>query len=149
MSRLILFFQSKVALAIMGAVLFGGGAALLASASFAPNASQAAAAQSQTRTNLSTSENGTTPTATATRTPTAQATSLHGSVTSVNISANLFTVRISGGATRTVVVTSQTLFQGACSTLGGLHTGWHVVVEGAYQDDGTFAATAVTSSFDN
>src|SRR5690242_1460343 len=100
MSRLRYFFQSKVALAIIGTVLFGGSAAVLASASFAP-ANQPSATQLQSNINNSsdgsntstpeaspsaTPTPGKSPTATPTRTPTptpgiGQPTSLGGTVT--------------------------------------------------------------------
>jgi hypothetical protein len=172
MSKLIPYFQSKIALAIIGTLVFGGGAALLASASFGPTT------QAQTNTNISANANttatpgttipGTTPTttsapsATPTATPTprpptptstpapgiGQPTTLTGTVTSVNNAGNLFKVR-SGGVTKTVTVTSQTTFTGACTSLSGMQTQWKVTVQGAYQDDGTFAATAVNSRVDD
>lgn len=171
MSRLILFFQSKVVLAIIGTVLFGGTAALLAGGAFTGPGTQPTAQQPQTYANISSSGTSTStaltatatvtpgisPTATPTprqptptpTTPSEQATTLHGTVTSVNTSSSLFTVRISGGATKTVTVQPQTIFQGACTSLSGMQTGWHVTVRGIYQTDGSFAASNVTSSMDD
>lgn len=180
MSRRILFFQSKVALAIIGTLLIGGGAALMASASFSAAPNQSSTNQSQNYVNASTSEDdtpssattpttstaGTTPSSTPTpgKSPTAtptrrpptptptpgigQATSFTGTVISVDTAASLFKVS-SGGVTKTVTVTSQTTFTGACTALSGMHTQWWVDVHGAYQADGTFAATSVKSSLDD
>ena len=165
MSRLILFFQSKIALAMIGTVLFGGGAALIAASSFSVIPNQSTTNQAQTSANISANRNGTstpstsgtssTPTATPkprppTPTPgSGQATNLRGTVTSVNTAASLFTVRLYGGAAKTIIVQTQTTFQGACTALSGMHTGWQVVVKGKYQADGSFVASNVTSSWDN
>jgi hypothetical protein len=177
MSRLILFFQSKVALAIIGAVLLGGGAALAAAGPFGASPHPSTTQQPQSYANISSNGNGTatpgsstpeaspaatptsgtSPTATPTRrpptpTPTpgiGQPTSLRGSVTNVNTSANLFKIRLSTGSIKTVTVTPQTTFTGACTSLGGLRSGWQVDVQGAYQADGSFAATAVNSWLDD
>jgi cytoskeletal protein RodZ len=171
MSRRILFFQSKVALAIIGAVLIGGGAALMASASFSATPNQSSTNQSQNYVNVptsggsapssattpTTSASGTTPSPTSTpgKSPTAtptrrpptptptpkngQAGTINGTVTSVDTTANQFTVRMISGALKTVFVNSQTTFQGACTSLSGLHTGWDVVVQGVYQGSALLA----------
>lgn len=185
MSKLIFYLQSKIALAIIGMILFGGGAALIASASFSGAANHASGNQSQNTTNISNNGNptnapgastpttadatpsetpkpGKSPTATPTPrpprptpTPTpgiGQATSLSGTVSYVNTASHLFKVRTSSGGTittRTVTVTSQTTFTGACTSLSGMQTQWKVTIQGAYQADGTFAATAVTSWIDD
>jgi hypothetical protein len=170
MSRRILLFQSKVALAIIGTVLIGGGAAFIAAASFSATPSQTAANQSQNYVNIPASGDdtatpatatsattpGKSPTATPTRrpptpTPTtggSQATNLRGTVTSVDTANNQFTVMTSSGA-RTVTVTPQTSFTGACTSLSGMQTQWKVVAQGVYKADGTFAATSVYSSWDD
>jgi hypothetical protein len=175
MSKLMLFFQSKLVLAMIGTVLFGGTAALLASQTFPGPATHPSAQQPQTAGDLTAGATSTatrlaatatattrpspsatptsrvptsTPSPTAT-TPSGQTTTLRGTVTKVNTSSGQFTARISGGATKTVTVQSQTTFQGACTSLSGLQPGWFVVVQGTYQPDGSFAATSVTSSFDN
>lgn len=164
MSRLILFFQSKVTLAIIGAVLCGGGAALVAAMPFTGTINHGAPQQPQgfasiaavgtgTATVGSSPTPGKSPTATPTpRLPTptptpraGQAGGVRGTVTNVNTSTSLFTVRVFTGATTNVIVNSQTTFQGACTSLSGLHTGWSVIVQGVYQADGSLLANAVNS----
>jgi Domain of unknown function (DUF5666) len=176
MGRLMVLFQSKVALAIIGTLLLGSGAALIAAGPFSATANQTTTRQSPNYTIGSangtatatpapsatnnppgvTPTSGKTPTATPkprppTATPTTgsgQVTTLNGTVTSVNTAANQFTVR-SGGVTKTVTVTSQTTFTGACTSLSGMNTGWQVRAQGTYQADGSFAASSVNSYFDN
>jgi hypothetical protein len=175
MSRLILFFQSKVALAVIGAVLCGGGAALVAAVPFSGFTNHAAPQQPQSFASIAAIGTGTatpaartpgssptpggsptpgkSPTATPTpRPPTptptpkaGQAGSVRGTVTNVNTNTSLFAVRVFTGATTTVVVNSQTTFQGACTSLSGLHAGWSVTVQGVYQADGSLLANAVHS----
>jgi hypothetical protein len=185
MSRLIPFFRSKLALALLGAVLCAGGAAFAAVGPFTMTANHAAPPQPQTYVGSSANGTGTptpgtaapgttptpaatsgvtpgaTPSATPGRSPTAtptprpptptptpqagQAGSLHGTVTNVNTSTNQFTVRTFTGTTTTVAVNAQTTFQGACTSLSGLRTGWSVAAQGIYQADGSLLATAVNS----
>lgn len=186
MSRLILFFQNKIAIAILGAVVCGGGAAFVAAGAFTMITNHAAPQQPQTYADISSNGTGTptpgtavpgttpttaaatpgaTPSATPGTSPTAtptprpptptptpkagQAGIIQGTVTTVNTSTSLFTVRVFPGATETVVVNSQTSFQGACTSLSGLQSGWQVSVHGTYQADGSFAASSVYSSLDN
>jgi hypothetical protein len=160
MSRFIVFFQSKVALAIIGTVLFGGGAALVAAAPFTIT-NHAATKQAQNYTEISANGNetatpttptpGKSPTATPTpRPPTptagsAQIITLHGTVGTINTGAGTFTIKLGGGSTKTVRVTSQTTFQGDATSLSGIHSGWHVDVQGVYQANGTFTAYSINA----
>jgi hypothetical protein len=176
MNSIISFFQSKVAIAIIGTVIFGGVAGLIAAGPFSSNSNHTSAYQAQSNTNPSGNGNngttpgastpgstpsagatpGTTPTATPTKSPptptptpgVGQATTLSGTVTSVSVGSNLFKVR-SGGVTKTVTVTSQTNFTGLCTNLSGMQTSWRATIHGSYQSDGTFAATSVFSWIDN
>lgn len=158
MSRLILFYQSKVALAIIGAVLCGGGAAWVAAVPFTGTPNRTASTQPQSYAGIAAIGTGTatpaartpgkSPTATPTPTPTAgngQPNPLRGVVANVDTSTNSFTVRVFGGATKSVIVTSQTTFQGVASSLSGLSPGWTVQVRGVYRADGALVASDVNS----
>ncbi|GEM_PF-1426098 len=175
MSRLVLLFRSKVALAIMGAVLCGGGAAWMVATPFNFSSGHSSNAQFQTQagavditgdtatpgatapTTPSAAAPGSKPSATSTpkstRSPTPTATpgsqgiTLRGSVGSVNTNAGTFTL-ISNGVTKTVVVTNNTTYHNGLSSLSDLHSGLYVAVRGTYQPDGTFAATSVSQADD-
>ena len=169
MSGLILFFKSKVVLAILGAVLFGTAGAMVATFPFGsvPSSSSASARQGQagvaaldntTATPAGTTPSSTTmPTKTPTRAPTPKPTNtpgtgsvtLRATVQSVNTSANTFTVKLFSGTITTVTVTANTVFQGGANSLSGLQVGWSVSVKGTYQTDGTFAASNVNAIIDN
>ncbi len=171
MSRLMLLFHSKVAIAIIGAVLCGGGAAWMVSTPFDFSSGHTPSAQFQTQagaagiagetaapgtpqaTNTPGSRPSATPTPRSTRSPAPTATpgsqgiTLRGSVGSVNTNAGTFTL-ISNGVTKTVEVTNNTTYHNGLSSLADLHTGLYVAVRGAYQPDGTFAATSVSQADD-
>jgi hypothetical protein len=74
---------------------------------------------------------------------------LHGTVVSVDTGQNQFVVQQGNGTLTTVVVTSQTTYQGRASSLGSLTAGWKVVVTGAFQGDGTFKALNVNAPIDD
>lgn len=169
MSGLILFFKSKVVLAILGAVLFGTAGAMVATFPFgsAPSSPPASARQGQAGvaaldnvtatparpTPSSTTMPTKTPIKTPTKIPTPRPTNtpgtgsvtLHGTVQSVNTSANTFTIKLFSGTITTVAVTANTIYQGAASSLSSLQAGWLVGVTGIYQTNGTFAATDVNA----
>lgn len=164
MSGLILFFKSKVVLAIMGAVLFGTAGAMVATLPFgsahsSPSASArqgqagVAALDNTTATSSGPTPGSTQPAKTPTKAPAPKPTNtlgtgggtLRGTVQSVNTSANTFTIKLFGGTITTVTVTANTVFQGHASSLSGLQVGWSVSVQGTYQANGTFAATNVNA----
>lgn len=162
MSGLILFFKSKVVLAILGAVLFGTSGALVATVPFGSAPSRSAPSAPQGQAGLAAVDNATAPpgsSATPTRTPTrtprptntpgAGGVTLRGSVQSVNTSANTFTIKLFNGTITTVAVTANTVFQGLATSLSSLQVGWSVSVKGTYQAGGTFAASTVNAYIDN
>ena len=159
MSGLILFFKSKVVLAILGAVLFGTSGALVATVPFGSAPSRSAPSALQGQAGLAAVDNATatpgtsaptkTPTHIPTRTsrptntPGTGAPSLRGTVQSVNTSANTFTL-LSNGTTITVAVNANTVYQGRATSLNSLQATWSVIVTGTYQGS-TFAATIVNA----
>ena len=66
---------------------------------------------------------------------------LHGTVSSVGTTS--FVLTLPNGTTKTVAVSSATLFAGRAHTLGDLKKGDVVSVHGTTQSDGTVAATSV------
>lgn len=163
MSGLILFFKSKVVLAILGAVLFGTTGALVATVPFGSAPSRPSSSAPQGQAGLAAVDNATatpgssaTPTKTPTRaatprptnTPGAGGVTLRGAVQSVNTSANTFTIKLFNGTITTVAVTTNTVFQGQANSLSGLQVGWSVSVKGTYQAGGTFAASTVNAYID-
>jgi hypothetical protein len=174
MSRLMLLFHSKVAIAIIGAVLCGGGAAWIVSTPFDFSSGHTPSAQFQTQagaagiagetaapgtpqaTNTPGSRPSATPTPGSTRQPIPTATpgagqtvDLHGRVGTVNSAAETFTIRLINGTTKTVVVTAQTTYQGAATSLNTLYSGWRVEVQGVTQADGSIMASVVNESNDD
>lgn len=169
MSGFILYLKSKVALAVLGAVLFGTAGAMVAvlpfhsspstnTSSSAPQGQAGAAVLDNTTATpgsaspSSTSVPTQTPTKAPTRTPAPKptntpgtgGTTLRGTVQSVNTSANTFTILQSSGTVTTVTINANTVFQGHATSLGSLQAGWKVYVTGTYQGS-TFAATNVNA----
>lgn len=158
MQKLILLLKSKVALAIIGTVLFGSLGAFSASFPFSSvfHGAQKPSASLQAQAGLASIGAATaTPMASATSTPTprpatptpagGQLLDLHGTVSSTNPGAGSFIIRQSNGATTTVMVTSNTTFQGDARSVSGLQPGWHVDVKGLFQANGTFTASLVNA----
>ena len=163
-----MFFRSRVMVAVIGLVLFGGiSAATAFLMSFHPaqvalvGAGQSGAATPSGTARAATPTATTAPARPATATaqpnpPSAppssdggQLVDLQGSVNSVNTSASTFVVN-SNGAIVTVVVTASTTFQGDAHSLSALRQGWKVQVKGTPQAGGTFLATLVdTNATDN
>lgn len=160
MHTVILLLKSKVALAIIGTVLFGSMGAFIATFPFssvfqsAPNSSASIQAQAGL---AAIGASTATPDASASSTPRPHATTptggqltdLRGTVSSTNPGASSFLIRQFNGATTTVMVTSKTTFQGDAQSLSGLQPGWHVDVKGTYQANGTFTASLVNANNDN
>ncbi len=89
-----------------------------------------------------------TPQAQLTARPTATpggVTSMSCTITSINASAGTFTCRNSSGISKIVVTNGQTLFSGAVNSFSGLRTGLRARNTGAYQTDGSFLATRVST----
>lgn len=158
MSGLILFFKSKLVLAILGAVLFGTAGAVVAAVPFGgpPSSSSSSAPQGQAGLAAvddatATPDSSATPTKTPTKTPRLTnppgtgGVTLHGTVQSVNTAANTFTIKQTNGTITPVVVNAHTTYQGAASSLSSLQAGWLVEVTGIYQTNGTFAASGVNA----
>lgn len=72
---------------------------------------------------------------------------LHGTIASMN--SNGFLLQTSGAGIVTVVVDSQTTYQGAASSFSGLQQGMQADVTCVYQADGTFLAIHVSVEIDN
>lgn len=68
---------------------------------------------------------------------------LKGTIASVNTGNNSFVLKLSNGTTRTVTVSSKTVFDGGFQSFADLKAGASVEVHGNLQSDGTLAATRV------
>lgn len=68
---------------------------------------------------------------------------LSGTVASINPSSSSFVLKQSSGATKTVVVSAKTVFDGGLQGLSDLKVGQLLEVKGNLQSDGTLAATRV------
>lgn len=164
------FFRSRVLVALIGLLLFGGVSAIAAFLMTSHPAQVAlinAGAASATTPSVTTGAAATTATtgstrpASATATPQPNVTSappssgggqlvdLQGSVSSVNTSAGQFVVNATNGASVTVVVTSSTTYQGDARSLSSLRVGWTIQVKGTARADGTFLATNVQADSGN
>jgi hypothetical protein len=162
--------QNALAFTMIGAVLVGAIGAVLA---FAPLHFSSPAGDAQAQPGLNSLNSASpqeaataTPSALATSTPTATAKAptatakaptatsvptltLHGTVQNVDTTAGQFVMRQGNGTLTTVVVTSQTTYQGSASSLGTLEAKWKVQVKGVFQGDGTFKAFNVNASIDD
>lgn len=158
---------SRIAFAVTGAVVLAVVGGVVGARSALPGGQTAIAATNATATASATVMSDATATATIvaptattaqepTATPQAQPTarptatpggftSLSCTITSVNTSAGTFTCRNSSGVTKTVVTNGQTVYSGAANSFSGLRSGLRARNSGAYQTDGTFLATRVST----
>jgi len=70
---------------------------------------------------------------------------LKGTIGSINVANSTFVLQLAGNATRTVVVSPQTVFDDGLSEFSDLKTGMSVEVRGNLQSNGTLAATRIKS----
>jgi hypothetical protein len=146
---------SRVAFAITGAVVLALVGGVVGARSVLPDGQTDIAAADTTPTATVVAPTPTTAqeaTATSHAQPTARPTATLGGVTSmsctitsINASAGTFTCRNSSGISKTVVTNGQTLFSGAVNSFSGLRTGLRARNTGAYQTDGSFLATRVST----
>ncbi len=167
MEALTTLLRSKVGIAVLGAVLLGGLGAYMGAASAwrpsqlpsgsvantgaaaigttSPSATSTGSAGKQTRNPSPTNTPGSSPTTPpVTPVSSGQTVDLHGTIGTINTTANSFTLNNSGSLI-TVVVNGQTAFQGSASSLQGLRSGWQAEVKGQTQSDGSFLAFLVNS----
>ncbi len=172
MRSLTTLLRSRVGIAVLGAVLLGGlGASMGAASVGRPGgttsgslANSSAIATNTIATSVSptgsatpnptdTAETGNgsptaTPGAPASRTPTTppantgQTIDLHGTITSINRTANTSTLN-----STTVVINGQTQFQGKAASFQALQAGMVAEVKGQTQGDGSFIAFVVAPDF--
>ena len=162
MSRLGRLFRSRIALALLGVALVGGGGAYWAVTSGAPPTRQAASSLTNTDPTSTTSAEEPTattdPGATATTihrtpTPTPRATatpcvatgqSVHwiSRIASVNTTAFKLAV---GCARPTITVNSATTWPGQAKSVADLKTNWVANVTATRQPDATYLASSVTA----
>ncbi len=70
---------------------------------------------------------------------------LKGTIGSIDAGHSTFVLQVAGNATKTVVVSPQTVFDGGLNKFSDLKTGMSVEVKGNLQSDGTLAATRIKS----
>jgi len=70
---------------------------------------------------------------------------LKGTIGSIDAGHSTFVLQVAGNATRTVVVSPQTVFDDGLSKFSDLKTGMSVEVKGNLQSNGTLAATRIKS----
>ena len=172
-------FRSRVAAAILGAIVVGGasgGLGVLFAAHNMPSgngsaqgtASAAQAAETTVHATITATTRATSaapaaaaPTASTAQAPTAapnptptpltpgEQVSLQGSIGSVNGSANTFVLNQRSGPAVTISVSAATQFQGDATSFSSLKRGWHADVTGIVQADGSVAASVVYATADN
>lgn len=168
------FLKNRAVVASLGAVLiFGVGATFAVSqltqratltgqSSAASSTATAGAGAAATDTATTGSGSGSAPTATPsgatpsptatnpsqqptpTSAPTGQQGSVQGTIGTVYLSSNKFTVNTTSGI-KTVFVDGNTHYQGSSSSLAGLKSGWQVEVQGILQSGDSLLATDVNS----
>lgn len=153
LGKLALLLKSKLALAILGASLAAGGGATVALASSSgqtqlPLISQLkshqqheAATATPTEHSSQNSHQESTPSATSTSHNSGQ--QAEGTITSIDTGMSSFLLAPEHGATVTVVVNAQTVFEGGLSEFAALTVGQHVEAKGSIQTDGSLLATKV------
>lgn len=127
------WYQNRIVIALLGAVLIGGLSAIYV------------IQQPRTPTSASTTHGpGGVPAATATPLPTMNVT-IDGNVTNIDFSNQAFGLKPDTGPTLTVLTNNTTLFGGTLGSLNDLRTNLRVEVIGAQAANGTITATSVTS----
>ncbi len=155
---MIRFLRSRVALAVLGVIIIGGGSAAVAAWSaggpfFAVQGASQTNSQvsgippAATSTDRSGSDDGQ---ETATSPSSNELIDLYGYVVSVDRSASTFTLR-SHGSLIAIVVAPQTTFSGKVASLNALSSGMGVEVEVQPQprSDGSYLATEVYAGSDD
>ncbi len=170
MGNLLRPLESKVGLALLSAVVVATTGAILSITPAATQGwalvsntlSQSAAAASTPNSPNSQGPDSHAPAGISAATATAQATStpvrskpsppvggqtidLHGTIVSINASANTLAYHVLGASTITVHVDASTQYQGASHSLTGLRSGWRAEVSGVYEADGSFHASMINS----
>lgn len=130
LGKLALVLKSKLAIAILGAVLVaaGGSAVAMAASGNSPFGSQAH------------SSGGNDGQRTSGQHDSHQA---EGTITSIDSGQSSFVVKTEHSASITVVVSSATVYTDGPHGFGDLKAGMSVEVDGSFQSDGTLAATRV------
>jgi hypothetical protein len=136
LGKLALLLKGKLAAAILGTVLLAGGGATAVLAANGtqlqlPLASQTASQEHQGNDAFDDHGND------------QNENELRGTVASVNTGSSSFVLKQPSGATKTVVVSAQTVFDGGLQRLSDLKAGQLLEVKGNLQSDGTLAATRV------
>lgn len=85
---------------------------------------------------------------TATRQPSGQSIDLHGSIRSVDTSAQSFTLSV-GGTLETITVNSRTTYEGSAQQFSDLREGWKAEVSCTQVAATTYLATHVHAEIDN
>lgn len=157
--------RSRVAIAIIGAVVIGGASGSLGvlyaaqgtavayqSATSAPISTETSTGQtahispSATATlATTTSPPVTSSNPTATTGPTGQQVDLHGVIGSVTVSSNSFALNQTNGSALVVNVSAGTQYQGDATSLSSLRSGWRAEVVGVLLADGNVAGTMVNA----
>jgi hypothetical protein len=172
MSRIGSLFRNRIALALLGILIVGGGGAYWAVTSAASPPRQAS--NSLTNADSTSTASAEDPTATTDPGATATATTLHNTPTPrptatpcvatptplpinqgihwqggvVNVSATSFVLRVGCGRS-TITVNSATTWPGQAKSLSDMSAGWVAEVEAISQGGGTYLATLVNAQRDN
>jgi hypothetical protein len=148
------FFQTKVAMAVIGVVLIGGTSAVLAARtvnepSVVQTTNAVSAHASGTSQNLTSTSTKSKATATAkAKSSSGQTITLSGRVRSVSTTTNTF-ILVNRSGSHTIDVNSGTTFTGAATSFGGLQVGMDALVTGKVQSDRSCLASRVDSDAGN
>ncbi len=164
------FIRSRLALTLIGLVIFGGVSAALAAMTAphpfqtaligagqtsaihsAATATATAAPPSNSAPAAPTNPPQPAPTARATTPPDSGSQLAHpqGVVANVNTSARTFTMTTSNGSSVTIIVTGSTAFTGSVHSLSALRAGQQVEVQGTLRTDGSVLANEVNADSGN
>ena len=132
------WFQNRIVIAVLGALVVGVISARIAVQVVQPPASAASVNSGQS-----------TATATATTTaPVSSAVMVQGTVTSIDFRDNSFSLQQNNGTTTSVQVNDRTQFGGELGFYSDIQTGMSVQVQGTQQADGSIIASSVTAQDD-
>lgn len=158
LARFAALLHSKAALALLGVLLIGGGgttAIVSAHGTGTPSRSPHTSASANASGNTTASQKSSSAAKNTRDNDTNDANDdngndanddddageLHGTI--VSVGAGSFVLKLADGTTRTVTVSSQTVFEDDASGVGGLKAGAQVEVNGSAQANGAFAASRV------
>ncbi len=140
MNRFSEVLHSRVALAIIGAILLAG---IGAGVAILPTLYSSDGGNFTSQTALAANQNSSSTPSSTSASNVGTVVNLRGTIQSIASDGGSFVLSLSDGSSRTVVITAQTQLGGDDGARAGLQVGMSVRVRGTVQSDGTVSAQSI------